>query len=72
MAPFWHKCGQSLHSVGTAWYKRLVNAAQTGHQVKPPEIHFSGNACGFNWSAQHLREVYSQESEIPKFFAGVD
>ena len=32
----------------------------------------SGLACQLNWSAQHLREVYSQESESPKFFADVD
>jgi hypothetical protein len=29
------------------------------------------NVCGLNWSAKHLREVYSQESESPKFFADV-
>src|SRR6266436_560177 len=28
--------------------------------------------CGLNWSVQHLREVYSRESESPKFFADVD
>jgi integrase-like protein len=32
----------------------------------------SGNPCGFRGSAQHLRAVYSPESESPKFFAGVD
>jgi hypothetical protein len=30
------------------------------------------SACGFRGSAQHLRAVYWQESESPKFFAGVD
>src|SRR5712664_1010790 len=33
---------------------------------------FASCCCGLNWSAQHLREVYSQESQSPKFFAGVD
>src|SRR6204780_2690035 len=32
----------------------------------------SDNACGFKESAQHLRAVYSQESESPKFFGDVD
>src|SRR5260370_2409796 len=29
-------------------------------------------SCQLNWSAQHLREVYSLESRSPKFFGGVD
>jgi hypothetical protein len=32
----------------------------------------SNNACELNGSAQHLLEVYSQESENLKSFAGVD
>jgi len=31
-----------------------------------------GKRCEFNWSAQHLREVYSRESRNLRFFAGVD
>jgi hypothetical protein len=29
-------------------------------------------ARGLNWSAQHLRKVYAQQSRSPKFFADVD
>src|SRR6266481_2078749 len=29
-------------------------------------------SCGLNWSAQHLREAYSQETESPTFVADVD
>jgi hypothetical protein len=32
----------------------------------------SATGCGLNGSAQHLLEVYSQESENLKSFAGVD
>ncbi len=39
---------------------------------RPCGFQVSGNACGFRGSAQHLRAVYSLESESPKFFAGVD
>ena len=34
--------------------------------------HVSDNSCELNWSAQHLRTVYSQESRNLRFFAGVD
>ena len=32
----------------------------------------SGKSCGFRGSVQHLRTVYSLESESPKFFVDVD
>ena len=35
-------------------------------------LHFSENRCELNWSAQHLREVYSQEFRNLRFFSGVD
>ncbi len=38
----------------------------------PTLLEMSGNPCGFKGSAQHLRAVYSPESESPKFLAGVD
>ena len=41
-------------------------------QGKRGSHQMSGSPGGLNWSAQHLREVYSQESESPKFFADVD
>src|SRR5271163_2127998 len=39
----------------------------TSDALPPPD-----ESCEFRGSVQHLRVVYSLESRIPKFFAGVD
>src|SRR5580692_2264960 len=46
----------------------IETTALTGHCPQ----NLSRLPCGFRGSAQHLRAVYSLESESPKFFADVD
>src|ERR1700722_16155113 len=71
-------CSKSVLPSSANWTKRFQSTycpSIRGCAVTMPHIiqfDFSGKRCGLNWSAQHLREVYSQESGSPKFFADVD
>jgi len=56
----------------TAYRRRSPEKRAKPDKSKWAQNHFSGKRCGLNWSAQHLREVYSLESRSPKSFADVD
>jgi hypothetical protein len=55
------RLGENWDGSGSLGFRNDPNRAAT------PDL-----SCELKWSAQHLREVYSRESESPKSFAGVD
>src|ERR1700689_4209199 len=55
-------------SLGDRW-RQISLARVKDHLISWPS---PDKGCGFRGSAQHLRAVYSLESESPKFYADVD
>src|SRR5580704_510172 len=52
--------------------KGRISREKRANRTSRVLLEMSGKSCGFKGSVQHLRAVYSLESESPKFFAGVD
>src|SRR5712664_227740 len=63
--------GSAAHSASQPHGSRL--AARLGSPSVGESWHvLNTRRCGLNWSAQHSREVYSQESRNLRFFVDVD